>query len=422
MPRFLYSVLFYCLLPAICLRLLWRAVRSPNYAKRWGERFGFVGHPDSDKETIWLHAVSVGETLAAVTLIKALQEKYPGYRLMVTCMTPTGSERITAAFGGSVEHSYAPYDMPDAVARFLGRVRPKLLIIMETELWPNTIAACNKRNIPVILANGRLSDKSSRAYQRINSLVRPMLNGLHTVAAQHTDDAQRFQSFGLSDTTVTVTGNIKFDLNIAPALKDAVAQLSKDWRGTTQRRIFLAASTHKGEDEIILAGFAKIKAQVESALLVLVPRHPERFNQVAELCHSAGFSVVRRSANIPVGAADILLGDSMGELMTFFGACDLAFVGGSFVPTGGHNMIEAAAWGTPVLTGPHLFNFTEAAQLLTEAGGMKVCQNFDDLADQCILLLQDESQRMQMGDAARHVAEANRGALDRLLAVITQII
>ena len=422
MPRFLYSVLFYCLLPAICLRLLWRAVRSPNYAKRWGERFGFVGHPDSDKETIWLHAVSVGETLAAVTLIKALQEKYPGYRLMVTCMTPTGSERITAAFGGSVEHSYAPYDMPDAVARFLGRVRPKLLIIMETELWPNTIAACNKRNIPVILANGRLSDKSSRAYQRINSLVRPMLNGLHTVAAQHTDDAQRFQSFGLSDTAVTVTGNIKFDLNIAPALKDAVAQLSKDWRGTTQRRIFLAASTHKGEDEIILAGFAKIKAQVESALLVLVPRHPERFNQVAELCHSAGFSVVRRSANIPVGAADILLGDSMGELMTFFGACDLAFVGGSFVPTGGHNMIEAAAWGTPVLTGPHLFNFTEAAQLLTEAGGMKVCQNFDDLADQCILLLQDESQRMQMGDAARHVAEANRGALDRLLAVITQII
>ena len=422
MPRFLYSVLFYCLLPAICLRLLWRAVRSPNYAKRWGERFGFVGHPDSDKETIWLHAVSVGETLAAVTLIKALQEKYPGYRLMVTCMTPTGSERITAAFGGSVEHSYAPYDMPDAVARFLGRVRPKLLIIMETELWPNTIAACNKRNIPVILANGRLSDKSSRAYQRINSLVRPMLNGLHTVAAQHTDDAQRFQSFGLSDTTVTVTGNIKFDLNIAPALKDAVAQLSKDWRGTTQRRIFLAASTHRGEDEIILAGFAKIKAQVESALLVLVPRHPERFNQVAELCHSAGFSVVRRSANIPVGAADILLGDSMGELMTFFGACDLAFVGGSFVPTGGHNMIEAAAWGTPVLTGPHLFNFTEAAQLLTEAGGMKVCQNFDDLADQCILLLQDESQRMQMGDAARHVAEANRGALDRLLAVITQII
>jgi 3-deoxy-D-manno-octulosonic-acid transferase len=397
-------------------------MRSPNYAKRWGERFGFVDHPGSDKEIIWLHAVSVGETLAAVTLVKALQEKYPGYRLMVTCMTPTGSERISAAFGGSVEHSYAPYDMPDAVARFLGRVRPKLLIIMETELWPNTIAACNKRNIPVILANGRLSDKSSRAYRRINSLARPMLNGLHTVAAQHTDDAQRFQSLGLPDTAVTVTGNIKFDLKIDPALKDAVAQLSKDWRGTTQRRVFLAASTHKGEDERILAAFTKIKTQLESALLVLVPRHPERFNQVAELCHSAGFSVVRRSANTSVGAADILLGDSMGELMIFFGACDLAFVGGSFVPTGGHNMIEAAAWGTPVLTGPHLFNFTEAAQLLTEAGGMKVCQNFDDLADQCILLLQDESQRIQMGDAARHVAEANRGALDRLLAVITQII
>ncbi|KRO97412.1 MAG: lipid IV(A) 3-deoxy-D-manno-octulosonic acid transferase [Proteobacteria bacterium] len=422
MPRFLYSALFYCLLPVICLRLMWRAVRSPNYAKRWGERFGFVGHSDSDKEIIWLHAVSVGETLAAVTLVKALQEKYPAHRLMVTCMTPTGSERILAAFGGSVEHSYAPYDMPDAVARFLARVRPKLLIIMETELWPNTIAACTKRNIPVILVNGRLSDKSARAYQRINCLVRPMLNGLHTVAAKHKDDAQRFQSLGLSETAVMVTGNIKFDLNIDPALKAAVERLSKDWRGTTQRRVFLAASTHKGEDEIILAAFAKIKTQLDSVLLVLVPRHPERFNQVAELCHSAGFSLVRRSANTSVGTADILLGDSMGELMTFFGACDLAFVGGSLVPTGGHNMIEAAAWGTPVLTGPHLFNFSEVAQLLIEAGGMKVCQDFDDLADQCTLLLQDEPQRTEMGDAARRVAEANRGALDRLLAVITQII
>ena len=422
MPRFLYSALFYWLLPVICLRLLWRAVRSPNYAKRWGERFGFVGHQNSNKDIIWLHAVSVGEALAAVTLVKALQEKHPSYRLMVTCMTPTGSERILAAFGDSVEHSYAPYDIPDAVARFLGRVTPKLLIIMETELWPNTIAACNKRNIPVILANGRLSDKSSRAYQRINSLVWPMLNGLRTVAAQHDDDARRFQSLGLPDTAVTVTGNIKFDLNIDPSLKDAAEQLSKDWRGTSQRRVFLAASTHKGEDEIILEAFAKIKTQLKSALLVLVPRHPERFNQVAELCHSEGFSVVRRSANTSVGTADILLGDSMGELMTFFGACDLAFIGGSFVPTGGHNMIEAAAWGAPVLTGPHLFNFTEVAQLLTEAGGMKVCQNFDDLADQCILLLQDEQQRIQMGDAARHVAEANRGALDRLLAVISQII
>jgi 3-deoxy-D-manno-octulosonic-acid transferase len=381
-----------------------------------------VNDIDSNKEIIWLHAVSVGETLAAVALVNALQEKYSDHRLIVTCMTPTGSERILAAFGDSVEHSYAPYDMPDAVARFLGRVRPKLLIIMETELWPNTIAACNKRDIPIILANGRLSEKSARAYQHINSLVRPMLNGLHTVAAQHNDDAQRFQSLGLPDTAVTVTGNIKFDLKIDPSLMGTVAQLSKDWRGATQRKVFLAASTHKGEDEIILAAFAEIKAQLESVLLVIVPRHPERFNQVANLCQSAGFSIARRSEDAPVAEADILLGDSMGELMAFFGACDLAFVGGSFVPTGGHNMIEAAAWGVPVLTGPHLFNFTEIANLLTEVGGIKVCRDVDDLASQSVMLLQNETQRMLMGEAARQVAVANRGALDRLLALIAQAI
>ena len=422
MPRLIYTAFFYCLLPVICLRLLWRAVKSPNYAKRWAERFGFVNDLDSNKEIIWLHAVSVGETLAAVALVNALQEKYPEHRLMVTSMTPTGSERILAAFGDSVEHSYAPYDMPDAVARFLGRVRPKLLIIMETELWPNTIAACNKRDIPVILANGRLSEKSARAYQYISGLVRPMLHGLHAVAEQHNDDAQRFQSLGLPDTAVRVTGNIKFDLKIDPSLMGTVEQLSKDWRGTTQRRVFLAASTHKGEDEIILAAFAEIKAQLESVLLVIVPRHPERFNQVANLCKSAGFSIARRSENAPVAEADILLGDSMGELMAFFGACDLAFVGGSFVPTGGHNMIEPAAWGVPVLTGPHLFNFTGIAHLLTKAGGMKVCKDVDDLDHQSVMLLQDERHRNQMGEAARHVAVANRGALDRLLALIAQAI
>jgi 3-deoxy-D-manno-octulosonic-acid transferase len=293
---------------------------------------------------------------------------------------------------------------------------------METELWPNTIAACNKRDIPIILANGRLSEKSARAYQHINSLVRPMLNGLHTVAAQHNDDAQRFQNLGLPDTAVTVTGNIKFDLKIDPSLMGTVAQLSKDWRGATQRKVFLAASTHKGEDEIILAAFAEIKAQLESVLLVIVPRHPERFNQVANLCQSAGFSIARRSEDAPVAEADILLGDSMGELMAFFGACDLAFVGGSFVPTGGHNMIEAAAWGVPVLTGPHLFNFTEIANLLTEVGGIKVCRDVDDLASQSVMLLQNETQRMLMGEAARQVAVANRGALDRLLALIAQAI
>ena len=422
MARFLYSVLFYCLLPAIVMRLLWRGIKAPSYFQRWTERFGFCQRLEPSVSTIWLHAVSVGETLAAVPLVRALQDKYPDHRIFMTCMTPTGSDRVLSIFGDSVEHSYAPYDLPDAVARFLNRVDPKLLIIMETELWPNTIAACKRRGIPVIVANARLSEKSARGYQRISPIVAPMLNNLHTVTAQHTDDAQRFQSLGLPQSGSVVTGNIKFDLHLDQDLRAKASQLLDDWRGPDNRPILLAASTHKGEDELILAAFTKIKMEVDSLLLVLVPRHPERFNQVAELCQKTGFTTVRRSNNVSTAGANILLGDSMGELMTFFGACDLAFVGGSLVPTGGHNVIEPAAWGVPVLTGPHLFNFSEASELLMGGGGMLICQDSDELASHCSRLLQDESIRQTMSLAARQVAEANRGALDRLLRVIGRVI
>ena len=422
MPRFLYSVLFYCLLPAIAMRLLWRGLKAPSYFQRWAERFGFCQRLEPSVPTIWLHAVSVGETLAAVPLVRALQDKYPDHRIFMTCMTPTGSDRVLSIFGDSIEHSYAPYDLPDAVARFLNRVDPKLLIIMETELWPNTIAACKRRGIPVIVANARLSEKSARGYQRISPIVAPMLNNLNTVAAQHTDDAQRFQSLGLPQSGSVVTGNIKFDLHLDQDLRAKASQLLDDWRGPDNRPILLAASTHKGEDELILAAFTKIKMELDSLLLVLVPRHPERFNQVAELCQKTGFTTVRRSHNVSTAGADILLGDSMGELMTFFGACDLAFVGGSLVPTGGHNVIEPAAWGVPVLTGPHLFNFSEASELLMGGGGMLICQDSNELASHCTRLLQDDIIRQKMSVAARQVTEANRGALDRLLRVIGRVI
>jgi 3-deoxy-D-manno-octulosonic-acid transferase len=422
MVRLLYSTVFYLLLPVIIVRLLFRAIKAPAYARRWRERFGFVASANSTQETIWLHAVSVGETLAAVPLVRALQGKYPDYRLTVTCMTPTGSERVKAAFGDSVDHSYAPYDTPDFVARFLTRVQPKILIIMETELWPNTIAACHKRNIPVLLANGRLSVKSATAYRRIQPLVRPMLAQLSAVAAQHGDDGARFTDLGLANSALTVTGNIKFDLSLDQVIKDKAQQLLTEWRGTNQRPILLVASTHRGEDEIILEAFAQIKAQIENLLLVLVPRHPERFNQVAELCTAAGFNLARRSGGDKVDSADILLGDTMGELMSFFGACDIAFVGGSLVPTGGHNMIESAAWGVPVLTGPHLFNFSEASQLLLEGGAMQICDSADQMAEQVVELLQNQVQRTEMGNAAQRIAEANRGALNRLLNLIEKTI
>jgi 3-deoxy-D-manno-octulosonic-acid transferase len=418
MPRHLYSVFFYLLMPLILLRLLFRGMAAPNYRKRWLQRFGFFTPPELNKDTIWLHAVSVGETLAAVPLVKALQTKYPDHRLLITCMTPTGSERITAAFGDSVDHSYAPYDTPDAVARFLRRVQPKMLIIMETELWPNTVAGCYKRQIPVILANGRLSEKSARGYGRVPGLSAPMLGQLTAVAAQHGDDGARFTELGLSAKNLYITGNIKFDLDLSAEVRQSAEALRQQWSGTTQRPILLAASTHRGEDEIILQAFGLIKQSVDNLLLVLVPRHPERFNQVGDLCREAGYSLARRSSNDSVEQADILLGDSMGELMTFFGACDIAFVGGSLVTNGGHNMIEPAAWGKPTLSGLSVFNFAEVSRLLAEAGGLSLVEDAAALADATIELIENPEQAQQMGQQAQRVAEANRGALKRLLTVI----
>ena len=405
-------------MPLILLRLLFRGMAAPNYRKRWLQRFGFFTPPELNKDTIWLHAVSVGETLAAVPLVKALQTKYPDHRLLITCMTPTGSERITAAFGDSVDHSYAPYDTPDAVARFLRRVQPKMLIIMETELWPNTVAGCYKRQIPVILANGRLSEKSARGYGRVPGLSAPMLGQLTAVAAQHGDDGARFTELGLSAKNLYITGNIKFDLDLSAEVRQSAEALRQQWSGTTQRPILLAASTHRGEDEIILQAFGLIKQSVDNLLLVLVPRHPERFNQVGDLCREAGYSLARRSSNVSVEQADILLGDSMGELMTFFGACDIAFVGGSLVTNGGHNMIEPAAWGKPTLSGLSVFNFAEVSRLLAEAGGLSLVEDAAALADATIELIENPEQAQQMGQQAQRVAEANRGALKRLLTVI----
>jgi 3-deoxy-D-manno-octulosonic-acid transferase len=405
-------------MPLILLRLLFRGMAAPNYRKRWLQRFGFFTPPELNKDTIWLHAVSVGETLAAVPLVKALQTKYPDHRLLITCMTPTGSERITAAFGDSVDHSYAPYDTPDAVARFLRRVQPKMLIIMETELWPNTVAGCYKRQIPVILANGRLSEKSARGYGRVPGLSAPMLGQLTAVAAQHGDDGARFTELGLSAKNLYITGNIKFDLDLSAEVRQSAEALRQQWSGTTQRPILLAASTHRGEDEIILQAFGLIKQSVDNLLLVLVPRHPERFNQVGDLCREAGYSLARRSSNDSVEQADILLGDSMGELMTFFGACDIAFVGGSLVTNGGHNMIEPAAWGKPTLSGLSVFNFAEVSRLLAEAGGLSLVEDAAALADATIELIENPEQAQQMGQQAQRVAEANRGALKRLLTVI----
>jgi 3-deoxy-D-manno-octulosonic-acid transferase len=422
LARLLYSLLLYLLLPAVLLRLCWRARRAPDYARRWGERFGWVA-PLSGP-VIWVHSVSVGETLAAAPLIRHLLARHPRATLLVTTTTPTGSQRVHALFGTSVAHCYAPYDFPDAVARFLRRVRPTLLVVMETELWPNLLHACAARGIPVVLANARLSTRSARGYRRVRWLTAPMLRALTAVAAQTPPDGERFLALGLAPAKLQVTGNLKFDLELTPALRAQAAALQRSWAGPLNRPVWLAASTHAGEDALILAAHAGILRALPMALLVLVPRHPERFATVAAASRRAGFRTAQRSATraspddlIPADQ-QILLGDTMGELPVFCGAADVVFVGGSLVPVGGHNLIEPAAWGRPVLAGPHLFNFAEAAALLQAEGGLRICGDGAELESAVIELLTEPDYREQVGARARAVAEANRGALARLTLVI----
>lgn len=419
--RFLYTTIFYCLLPLVLLRLLWRSFAAPAYAKRWAERFGCFSKLGTSKKVVWLHTVSVGEFLAALPMIRRLMAD-ESLQLVITTTTPTGSERARATLGDSVFHVYAPYDLPDALARFIKRIKPSLYLVMETELWPNTLAACARNNIPAILVNGRLSEKSARGYARFGALTTPMLQNLSCAAIQNSIDAGRFIALGLPESKAIVTGNIKFDLSLSDDLRKQAALLKRQLSNDGQRLVLIAASTHQGEDEIILDAFAQVRASetplARSAVLILVPRHPERFDRVGQLCVSKGFSVARRSDRSWDLQNDILLGNTMGELMLMFGASDIAFVGGSLVPNGGHNFIEPAAWGLPLISGEHLFNFAEVARLLSDAGALITVDSVQALAREFIRLLTDELNRSSVGAAALQVALDNRGALDKTLVVI----
>lgn len=426
--RWLYTLCFILLLPVIALRLLWRSLKAPDYRRRWAERFGIFLSPTWSSRPIWIHTVSVGEFLAAIPLIKSLQSKHPDTPLVITTTTPTGSARVRAVFADQIEHQkilhvYSPYDLPWVINGFLKRTKPRVLIIMETELWPNVIHRCSRKQIPVILANARLSEKSARGYRRISELTRNMLKEISYIAAQNISDGDRFIELGLDKSRLLVTGSIKFDLELLPEIQQQANALRTVWSLNEQRLVWLAASTHPGEDEIILRAFTQLKKYFKNLLLVLVPRHPEQFDVVYRLCVEKGFSVQRRSdAKYFNEKVDIVLGNTMGELMIFYGACDLAFVGGSLVSVGGHNMIEPAAWGKAIISGHHLHNFLDISQQLINHDGMIVCHDKDELLQMVRQLLEDPSKRLLMGKQAKTFADQNRGALQKLMILINGVL
>ena len=417
MARLFYSVAALALLPWAVLHLLWRARRQPEYLRHWAERFGLfpaTKEGDPAQPTIWLHAVSVGETRAAQPLVAALRQRHPNHRILFTHMTPTGRATSEALFGDSVERIYLPYDTPWAMRGFLRHYRPEFGLIMETELWPNLIEACRRASVPLWLVNARLSERSARRYARFAALARLTLQGLAGIGAQTAGDAARLAALGAQ--RVTVTGNIKFDI-AAPAEQ---IELGREIRARCgDRPVWLAASTREGEEALILEAWQKTAPDTR-ALLLMVPRHPQRFDQVARLAGEHGFAVQRRSENAAIETnTGVLIGDSMGELFAFYAAADVAFIGGSLLDFGSQNLIEAAACGTPILIGPSTRNFSEAAREAIACGAALAIRDADDLVAKVMVLLSDERLRQQAGEAGRTFAQTHRGATARTLELIT---
>jgi len=410
--RFIYSVLFYVLTPLILGRMAWRGRHEPAYRQRWRERFGCYPATFPSQGVIWFHAVSVGESEAAFPLIRAMIRRFPENPILVTTTTPTGSARVKAVLGDAVAHVYLPYDLPDAVARFLGYFRPRLAVIMETEIWPNLFHACADRGIPVSIVNARLSERSAKGYARLGGFTRKTLAQVSLIAAQTQADADRFLAVGARQETVAVTGNIKYDFELPEDYFQQAAILRESLFG--ERHVWIAASTHEGEEAMVLRAFARLRGQFPELMLVLVPRHPPRFDRVANLCLAERFKLARRSLGEDAENADVFLLDTLGELRLFYAASDSAFVGGSLVPVGGHNVLEPALAGVPVLFGPHMFNFEEAGRRLLEAGGAVRVNDGDVLAQLVGDLLQDTDRSKRMGERGRVFVEAGRGALARV--------
>jgi 3-deoxy-D-manno-octulosonic-acid transferase len=415
MARLIYTLLVLALLPWAVMHLLWRSRRQPEYLKHWDERFARYSALPSDVPTLWLHAVSVGETRAAQPLVSALRQRYPDHRILFTHMTPTGRATSESLYGDSVERIYLPYDTPWAMRRFLRHFRPRLGLIIETELWPNLIASCREQSVPLLLVNARLSERSARRYARFPALSAEALRTLTAIGAQSEEDARRLQTLGARN--VTITGNLKFDITIPDAQYEIGIELRQRYG---DRPTWLAASTREGEEALILDAWHKTGMAL-GALLVIVPRHPQRFDEVARLARDRGWRLQRRSENGAIAAdTQIVIGDSMGEMFAYYASVDLAFIGGSLLDFGSQNLIEAAACGTPILIGPSTRNFAEAARAALACGAAQAVVDADDLVSKAGALLADESTRTSIGRAGRDFAARHRGATARTMELLSR--
>ena len=417
--RFFYNLLTFLLLLPYALFWLARGLGNRSYFDRIGQRFG-LGCPRIGR-CIWIHAVSVGEVQAALPLIRALQERFPHRQMLVTTVTPTGADRVKAAFGDSVHHCYIPFEFPGSVNSFFKAVNPDAALIMETEIWPNLYRACGVRAVPLILVSARISPRSINGYRRMMPLVRETLSHGIIIAAQSQSDADRFLSLGANPDRTRVTGSIKFDIELHEDVIQQGEALRAELIG--DRPVWIAASTHDGEEQQVLDAHRALLERFPGLLLILVPRHPERFSEVRELIETTGLSVVSRTEGVACSpTTSVLLGDTMGEVPLFYAASDVAFVAGSLVPIGGHNLLEPAAQALPIVTGPHLFNAQDIADMFAEMQACVIVNDKDELARAVADLLENPEKASELGRKGRFLLEQNKGALARLLVLIEPLL
>lgn len=418
--RLVYVLLIYLLAPVVVAMEAWRALWNPEYRGRLRQRMGF-DCPEPPQPCLWVHGVSVGEVQAAAALIRALRESFPGLPVVVTTVTPTGAQRARALFGDTVLHCYLPYDLPGAVRRFLDRMRPRVAIIMETEIWPTLYHALGTRGIPLVMASARVSTRSVDRYRRLASLFRKTLSHGILIGAQTAADAERFRIIGAAPDRVRVTGNVKYDMEVPAAAIEAGRAFRA--RVAARRPVWIAGSTHEGEEEVVLAAHAIVRARHPEALLILVPRHPQRFDAVRALLRRRGVEFASRSAGEePAARHGVFLVDTLGELQMFYAAADVAFVAGSLVPIGGHSLLEPAVLGLPMLSGPHNHNAQDVADLFEQCGALRIVRSKEELAQRTCDWFDDPARARADGERGRQAVAQSRGAVTRLVAMVAPLL